>query len=78
MLHEILDDIYLEYACAYVFYYNMILNLKDQGQLTQTKQDSIEEMVKNYTNQKDEFICKKYKISTVLLEEWLLKKKNDR
>ena len=25
----LLEDIYLEYACAYVFYYNLILNLKD-------------------------------------------------
>lgn len=29
-LHDLLEDIYLEYACAYVFYYNLILNLKEQ------------------------------------------------
>jgi ATP/ADP translocase len=29
LLHKIVDDLYMEYACAYVFYYNMILNLKE-------------------------------------------------
>lgn len=32
-LYPILDDIYYEYACAYIFYYNIILNLKDQNEL---------------------------------------------
>jgi hypothetical protein len=30
-LYELLDDIYLEYACAYIFYYNMLLNLKQDN-----------------------------------------------
>ena len=35
-LHEVLDDIYYEYATAYIFYYNMMMNMKDQGKLDET------------------------------------------
>jgi hypothetical protein len=30
-LYDVLEDIYLEYACSYIYYYNMIVNLRDQG-----------------------------------------------
>ena len=40
-LHQVLDEIYLEYACAYVFYYHMILNMKEADQLTENKLESI-------------------------------------
>ena len=28
-LHDIMEDTYLEYGCSYIFYYNMILNMKE-------------------------------------------------
>lgn len=31
-LHELLEDIYLEYACGYIFYYKMILDKKAKGE----------------------------------------------
>jgi hypothetical protein len=30
-LLDVLEDVYLEYSCAYIFFYNMILNQKEQG-----------------------------------------------
>ena len=30
-LHDVLEEFYLEYASSYIFYYNMISNLKEQG-----------------------------------------------
>ncbi len=30
-LCEILDDLYLEYASSYVYYYNLILNMKESN-----------------------------------------------
>jgi hypothetical protein len=67
----------MEYACAYVFYYNMILNLKESNMLEERKLDNIKEMVKSYTDSKDEAVCKKHKISTIFFEEWLKKSKKD-
>jgi len=60
-----------------VFYYNMMLNLREQNQLSATKIDSIAETLKNFTNQKDELICKKYNINSLILDQWLKAKKND-
>ncbi len=36
-LHDICDDLLLEYGCAYVFYYNMIMNMKDNKSLNNDK-----------------------------------------
>jgi hypothetical protein len=30
-LLDIIDELYLEYACAYLFYYDIILSQKEQG-----------------------------------------------
>ena len=77
-LHEVLEDVYLEYACAYAFYYNMILNLKDQGQLSDDKLESVKASVENYTKSKDETVCKRFGINPIILEKWIAKYKNDR
>jgi hypothetical protein len=72
-----IDDLYLEYACAYIFYYNILLNLKETNQLSEVKKENIEEALKNFTNSKDEAICKKYQITPIVMEQWLQKKRND-
>ncbi len=48
-LYEILEDIYLEYGCAYIFYYNTILNMKEKNILTDEKLESIKAQIENYT-----------------------------
>ena len=65
-LYLILEELYLEYAMAYVFYYRMMLNLKESNELESKIQD-IEETIKEFTASKDEAICRKHKINTVLL-----------
>lgn len=32
-LQEVLEDVYLEYACGYIYYYNIIVNMKKEGKL---------------------------------------------
>jgi hypothetical protein len=76
-LHEILEETFLEYGCSYVFFYNTILNLKEQGQFKQEILDSIEVRVKDYTKIRDETICRRHGISPDLLEQWVLANKAD-
>ena len=77
-LYEILDDIYLEYACGYVFYYNTLLNLKDSKQLTPNEIENIKASLENYTKQKDEQVAKKHGLNALILDSWLHKESNDR
>ena len=44
-----MDEIYLEYATAYVFYYNLILNMKESKGFTDDKLLSIKAQVESYT-----------------------------
>lgn len=59
-LHEILEDIYLEYACGYIFYYHMIIDLKDKNQLSREQSDKLKLTVESYTSSRDEIVCKRY------------------
>lgn len=58
-----MDDIYLEYACGYVFYYNTLMNLKDKKELKDDDILSIQAALDNYTKHKDEQVAKKHGIS---------------
>jgi hypothetical protein len=33
-LLDVLEDVYLEYACSYIFFYNTILSMKEQGKFS--------------------------------------------
>lgn len=77
-LHDVLEDVYLEYACAYIFYYNLILNMKEQKTLSDDKLESLKNQVEQYTNSRDAVVCKKHGISTMFLEKWITKHKNDK
>jgi hypothetical protein len=59
-----MEDTYLEYGCAYIFYYNMILNLKEKNELKPNTLESIKVTIENYTDEKDEQVCKRHNITT--------------
>jgi hypothetical protein len=63
-LHLVMEDTYLEYGCAYIFYYNMILNLKEKNELKPNTMETIKVTIENYTDEKDEQVCKRYNITT--------------
>ena len=63
-----LEDVYLEYATCYIFYYNMILNLKDSGKLNSDTLENIKAQIETFTKSRDETVCKKHKITPLLLE----------
>ena len=77
-LHEIVEDVYMEYATSYVFYYNMILNLKEQGSLSPDNLENIKNQMQSFTKTKGELVCKKYNITPVLLDKWVYKYQHDR
>jgi hypothetical protein len=49
-LLDVLEDVYLEYACAYIFFYNTILNMKEQGKYSTQFQEGIDVRVQQYTD----------------------------
>lgn len=77
-LLDILDDTYLEYACAYIFFYNILLNMKEQGQLTSEMIASVGVRVSQYTKDRDVTICKRFNVTPDLLEEWTRKFRDDK
>jgi len=77
-LLDILDDTYLEYACAYIFFYNILLNMKEQGQLTPDMIQSVSARVGQYTKDRDVTICKRFNVTPDLLEEWTRKFRDDK
>lgn len=77
-LHKLLEETYLEYACAYIFYYNMILNIKEAGQFKPEMLDSIKTRVLEYTKVRDEQICKRAGITPAFYEAWIRKYNDDR
>lgn len=76
-LHDILEETYLEYACSYIFYHNLINNMKEQGQFSPNMLESIKVKVLEYTKSRDEIVCKRFKITPDLLEQWIRKHQND-
>lgn len=70
-LREILDDLYLEYASSYVYYYNIILNMKEANQLSPDVMESIKARLDDITKGNDETVCKKHKISPDFLQTWI-------
>lgn len=67
-LYELMDDLYFEYACAYVIYYNLLLNLKEQRKLDENQLENLKASLEKYTNEKDEVVSRKHNITPLLLE----------
>ena len=76
-LHTILDDLYYEYACGYIHFYNLLVNLKESKELTQSHVENMQAQIKHFTGLKDEQVCQKHKITPLFLEEWIQKQRND-
>lgn len=76
-LLDTLDDIYLEYACAYIFFYNTILNMKEQGKFNEQTQDAIVARAKEYTKVRDDTVCKRLGITPAFLEQWIRQYQNE-
>ena len=62
-LHEVLEDVYLEYACAYIFYYNLILNMKEKKEYSDNKLESLKVQAENYTSSRDSVVAKRHGIT---------------
>ena len=76
-LHEVMEDSYLEYGCAYIFYYNMMLNLKEKGEFKENNLETFKVTIEHYTEEKDEHVCKRHNITPQFLKEWIKKYPND-
>lgn len=70
-LLEILDELYLDYAGSYLFYYDIILNQKEQGTYKPELLDQIKARIDDLTRQNDIILCARYKISSDLLQDWI-------
>ena len=70
-LLEILDELYLDYAGSYLFYYDIILNQKEQGTYKPELLDQIKARIDDLTRQNDIILCARHKISSDLLQDWI-------
>lgn len=77
-LEDVIETVYLEYACGYIYYYNIIQNMKSEGKLDDNLAISVKAQFENYTKSRDEMVAKRYKISPVLLEKWINKYSKER
>ena len=77
-LLDILDDTYLEYSCAYIFFYNILQNMKEQGQLTPDTLESVKVRISEYTKERDKTIAKRFSVQPELLEAWTRNYKEDK
>ena len=70
-LLEILDELYLDYAGSYLFYYDIILNQKDQGTYKPELLGQIKNRIEDLTRQNDIALCARHKISSEFLQDWI-------
>ena len=77
-LLDILEETYLEYGCGYIFYYNMILNLKSDGSMKPEMLESVKSKVSDFTKTRDTIVCKRFKITPEFFEQWIRKFKTDK
>lgn len=76
-LLEILDELYLDYAGSYLFYYDIILNQKEQGTFKPEMIDQIRVRVDDLTASNDMTLCEKHGISPDFLKVWMQKYQNE-
>ena len=70
-LLKILDDLFLEYSTSYVYYYTIMINLKEQNQFTPDIFESIKTRIEVLTKSNDEDVAKRYNISPDFLQTWI-------
>ena len=76
-LHEIIDDMYYEYACGYVHYLNIINNMKEKNEMSPDVIEAMKHQMTIFTHDKDMSICKKHDLTPLFLEEWIHKERYD-
>ena len=76
-LHEFLDELYLDYAGSYLYFYHIILNLKEKGEYDPKMLDKIKFRAEELTKHNDEILCERFAITTDFLQIWINKYKND-
>ena len=76
-LMDILEELYLDYAGSYLFYYDILLNQKEQGTFKPDMIDQIRVRVEELTRQNDITLCQRHNISTDFLQEWIQKYHKD-
>jgi hypothetical protein len=76
-LLSILDELYLDYAGSYLFYYDIMLNQKEQGTFKPEMIDQIKVRVEELTQQNDITLAARHKITSDFLQVWIQKYKND-
>lgn len=72
-LLEILDELYLDYAGSYLFYYDILLNQKEQGTFKPEMLDQIKVRLDELTRQNDAALCMRHKITPEFLQTWTQK-----
>jgi hypothetical protein len=70
-LLEILDELYLDYAGSYLFFYDIILNQKEQGTYKPELIDQVKLRIDDLTRQNDIILCARHKISSDFLQDWI-------
>ena len=73
----ILDELYLDYAGSYLFYYDIMLNQKEQGTFKPEMIDQIKARVDDLTRQNDTALCAKHNITPEFLQVWTDKYQKD-
>ena len=68
---------YYEYACGYVYYLNRIDDLTASNEMTPDILEAMRNQVKLFAEKKDQVVCKKHDITSIFLEEWITKERND-
>lgn len=69
----VLDDLQLEYSSSYVYYYTILVNLKEQGQLTTEILETIHTRIESLTKSNDEDIAARHKITSDFMKLWISK-----
>ena len=72
-----MDDIYYEYACAYVFYFHMLQKMKETSKVDKNQIENVKSQIEKYTKNMDEKVAKRYGINPELLEKWISREQKD-
>lgn len=76
-LLKILDELYLDYAGSYLFYYDILLNQKEQGTFKPDMLDQFRFRVEELTRQNDIALCARHNITPDFLQLWTEKCQKD-
>lgn len=73
-LKHLLEDLYLEYVCGYVFYHYTIKEVQASGGPAKTTADQIQQAKRNakdYTSSRDNIVCKRAGVDPLILGDYI-------